>query len=130
VGASARLVVDIRVTRENEGARLVIRVSADATGPTARLALLVFEFVDSIMSRRQLLGIQQRVERFGARAVNPEEPETGSLDQYQLYEVIYASGELAGVPGKEHAAVWRRAAFDDGVLDCSAPTDPGAVSRS
>ena len=115
-GARARLVMEMRLSREGEGARLVIRASADATGPTARVALLVFEFIDSVMARRQLLGIRQRVELYGARLADPEAPETGAADQYQLYEVIYASGERAGVRGKEHAEYWRQTAIEDGFL--------------
>jgi hypothetical protein len=65
VGALTHLVVDIRLTPKNEGSRLVIRMSADAAGPMARFALLVFRFIDSIMARRQLLGIRERVERYG-----------------------------------------------------------------
>jgi hypothetical protein len=116
VGAMARLVVDMRLTPEGEASRLVIRMSGDAAGPTARIALLVFQFIDSIMARRQLLEIRERVERYGARSANPEDPETGATDQYQLYEVIYASGQSAGAPGKEHAARWRQTAIEDGLI--------------
>lgn len=115
-GARTRLVVDIRVTPKDESSRLVIRMSADAAGLMARPALLVFQFIDSIMAIRQLQGIRNRVESCGARTANPEEPETGARDQYQLYEVIYASGEKAGVPGKELAARWRQTAIEDGFL--------------
>jgi hypothetical protein len=116
LGARSRLVVDMRLTPEGEGSRLVIRISADAAGPAARIALLVFQFLDSVMARRQLLGIRERVERYGARSANPDDPETGATDQYQLYEVIYASGERAGVPGKEHAERWRQTAIEDGLI--------------
>ena len=115
-GAWTRLVVDICVTPGENTSRLVIRMSADATGLTARVALLVFRFIDTIMARRQLLEIRKRVEQFGARTTNPDEPETGARDQYQLYEAIYASGESVGASGREHAARWRKAAIDDGVL--------------
>jgi hypothetical protein len=98
MGALTRLVVDMRLTPEGEGSRLVIRMSADATGVWAHFALLVFELMDCIMATRQLMG------------------ETGATDQYQLYEVIYASGERAGVPGKELAAHWRETALEDGVI--------------
>jgi hypothetical protein len=116
LGAWTRLVVDIRLTPEERGARLVIRMSADAAGRMARMTMLLFQFIDSIMARRQLLGIKERVERYGVRTAAPEEPETGARDQYQLYEVIYASGETAGVRGREHAAAWRRAAIEDGII--------------
>ena len=115
-GATTRLVTDIRLTPEQRGARLITRMSADAAGPTAWIALLVFRFIDSVMARQQLLGIRHRVERYEARRDNPVARETGARDQYQLYEVIYASGERAGVPGKEHAADWRRTAIEDGIL--------------
>jgi hypothetical protein len=116
LGAYARLVVDIRLTPEGERSRLVTRMSADASGAMGRPALLVFRFIDSIMACRQLFGIRDRVERCGARTSNPAKPETGARDQYQFYEVIYASGETAGVRRKELAAKWRRTAIEDGVL--------------
>ncbi|NNG17698.1 MAG: hypothetical protein HKM89_14575 [Gemmatimonadales bacterium] len=116
VGATTRLVTDIQIAPEQGGTRLITRMSADAAGRTARVSLLVFRFIDSIMASRQLLGIQRRIERYEARHDNPEVPETGARDQYQLYEVIYASGESAGVTGKEHAADWRQTAIEDGVL--------------
>lgn len=81
----------------------------------ARPALWVFRLIDSVMARRQLLGIQNRAERHGARTFDPQNPE-GTRDQFQLYEVIYASGERAGKPGKERARHWRRAAVEAGVL--------------
>lgn len=115
-GATARLVVDIELRPEGTGSRLVIRMSADATGAAAGFALLVFRFIDSIMAIRQLHGIRGRIERYGARTSAPENPETGARDQYQLYEVIYASGDSAGAKGKEHAGRWRQAAVRDGVL--------------
>ena len=120
-GAAARLVVDIHLARRRQQSRLVIRMSADATGLMAAPALLLFRFIDSIMAIRQLQGIRNRVECFGARSENPETPETGGKDQYQLYEVIYASGERAGVRGKEHAAKWRQSAVEDGVIDPGPP---------
>ena len=51
--------------------------------------------------------------------MDPARPETGARDQFQSYEVIYASGDRAGVPGKEHAARWRMAAEADGVLEAA-----------
>jgi hypothetical protein len=91
-------------------------VSADAEGLPAPLALLVFRFIDSIMAVRELRGVRERADRYGARPSDPEHPETGARDQYQLYEVIYASGESAGVRGKERTERWRLAAIEDGVL--------------
>jgi len=46
----------------------------------------------------------------------PVESETGARDQFQLYEILYAAGESAGVAGKEQGARWRQAAIEDGVL--------------
>ena len=120
-GATARLVVDIHLQAMGEQSRLVIRNSADATGVMAGTALLVFRFIDSIMAIRQLQGIRNRVECFEARSENPETPETGAVDQYQLYEMIYASGERAGVKGKEQAAKWRQSALDDAVIRSNPP---------
>ena len=120
-GAWARLVVDIRLSPEDGASRLVIRMSADASGVMARPALVIFQVIDTIMARRQLMEIEKRVDRFGTRAVNPEEPETGARDQYQLWEVIYASGETAGVPGREPAERWRQSAIDAGVLTETSP---------
>ncbi len=114
LGTTARLTVDIRLSPANGGSRLVIRMAADATGGLPRTVLWVFQFIDSIMARRQLLGIKERVERHGARAADPGHPETGARDQYQLYEVIYASGDRAGTWGKELAERWRRAAVAAG----------------
>lgn len=114
-GATTRLVVDMRLTRLGDRSRLVIRNSADASGLMASTALLIFRFIDSIMAIRQLAGIRERVECFGARTENPDTPETGARDQYQLYETIFASGEWAGKRGREHAAKWRQTAIDDGV---------------
>ena len=120
-GATANLVVDIRLAAKGEQSRLVIRNSADASGAMAGAALLLFRFIDSIMAIRQLQGIRNRVECFGARSENPEAAETGARDQYQLYEAIYASGERAGVKGKEHAEKWRQSAVEDGVIASNPP---------
>jgi hypothetical protein len=116
-GAFARLVVDIRTRPHNAGARLVIRMSADAEGSMAILALWIFRFIDSVMARCQLLRLKERVEAHGARASDPEHPETGARDHFQYYETIYASGESAGVPGREDAAAWRRAAVAADLVD-------------
>ncbi len=117
LGADARLAYDIRLAPSGKSLRLVTRISSDATGLFARPMLILFRFLDSIMARRQLVGIRDRVERHGARTSNPDQPETGARDQYQHYEVIYASGDRAGTPGKEAAAKSRKAAIAAGVLD-------------
>ena len=115
-GSRARLVSSFVLDREGDRTRLVSRMSADASGLTAPLALFVFRVIDSIMARQQLLGIRSRVdvgaERLGSFAAS----ETGARDQYQLYEVIYAGGESAGRQGVEHAARWRETAIEDAVL--------------
>lgn len=110
------MVVDIDLRPESAGSRLVIRISADSAGPTSRLVRFVFAVIDTVMARQQLLGIKQRVE-------SPDqatEPETGDRGQYQLYEVIYASGDRAGVPGRVKAERRRAAAIADGVLEAAA----------
>ena len=115
VGAAIRAVFDFEVRPESEGSRLVSRMSADATGATGALALWVYRFIDSIMAVRQLKGIRDRVERYGDRTAAPEDPETGARDQYQLYEVIYASGDSAGVEGREAASRWRQFVLEEGI---------------
>jgi proline iminopeptidase len=116
LGSSTRLAMDIQLSPADGGSRLVIRISGDATGGMPRLLLAVFRFIDSVMAWRQLLGIKRRVERYGARTADPQHPESGARDQYQLYEVVYASGEQAGVPGKEHGRRWHRAAIEAGLI--------------
>ncbi len=120
LGARARLAIDMQLRRENSGSRLVIRISADTVGRTAWLAISIFKIIDTIMARRQLLGIKERAERYRVRSHDPEHPETGERDQYQFYEVIYASGEQAGVPSKEQAAMWRREAAKAGLIPVGA----------
>lgn len=115
-GAKARLVCSYLVESEEEGCRLISRISADATGLTAPLALLLFRAVDSIMASRQLTGIRSRVELLHKDRGAPRDSENGDRDQYQLYEVLYAAGDSAGVAGKEHAIRWRQAAIADGIL--------------
>jgi hypothetical protein len=115
-GATARAVFDFDLRPDGAGTRLVIRMSADATGATGGLAMLIYRFVDSIMAIRQLKGIRDRAEQYGNRGSNPDDPETGAIDQYQLYEVIYASGDSAGVAGKEAAGRWRRYVLEQGLL--------------
>jgi hypothetical protein len=115
-GARFRMVNDLLLTPAVGGSRLVIRISGDAAGPLAPLALGFFQLIDTIMARRQLLGIKERAEAFGARTADPEHPETGAVDQYQFYEVIYASGRTAGVRGREQAAYWRQMALADKII--------------
>lgn len=116
LGSSARMVFDIQVTPEGGGSRLVIRVSADAAGLTARLSIGVFQLVDTIMARRQLIGIKKRVETYGARTIDSDHPENGRPDQYQLGVVIYASGQVAGVHGRGKISRWRQQAIQDKVI--------------
>jgi hypothetical protein len=121
-GGRARLTTDIRLRPQGAGSRLVIRMSADAVGAMARPTLWVFRLIDSIMACAQLLRLKERAEACGARAADPERPETGARDQFQYYEVIHASGERAGVPGKEHGARFHRAAVDAGLIDTNTQT--------
>lgn len=116
-GAWARLVSSFVLYPEGTGTRLISRMSADASGPSASGALLVFRVIDSVMARRQLLGIRARVDVGEPAHAGYRESETGAPDQYQLYEVIYADGESAGLRGKEHAARWRKSAMEDGILE-------------
>jgi hypothetical protein len=115
-GARTRLVSSFHITARGQGSRLISRMSADADGATAGLALLIFRIVDSIMASRQLIGIRDRAESRPREDTPPPDPETGAVDQYQLYEVLYANGASAGVAGKEQGATWRQAAILDGVL--------------
>jgi uncharacterized protein YndB with AHSA1/START domain len=116
LGSSTRLAVDIRVSPKNGASRLVIRMSGDASGGMPRVVLAVFRFIDSVMARCQLRSIKERVEQHGDRTADPGHPETGARDQYQLYEVVYASGQRAGVPGKERGEHWHRAALEAGLV--------------
>jgi hypothetical protein len=122
MGARARLAVCYSIRAEGRGTRLISRIAADATGPTAGLALFVFRCVDSIMACRQLIGIRRRVQAHPTVSGLPRDPESGARDQYQLYEVIYADGSRAGARGTELAERWRRLAVEDGILDDAANT--------
>jgi hypothetical protein len=111
------MVTSFSIGAEGQGTRLISRISADASGPTADLALLVFRAIDSIMARRQLIGLRDRVEYCEEGRASLRDPETGDRDQYQLYEILYARGDRAGVAGKEDGAKWRQSAIRDGVLE-------------
>ena len=113
LGAETRMVIDARLAPDADRTRLTIRVSGDARGRSARPVLWLFAVVDSLMARRQLLGIRDRAEAFGARLEDPERPETGARDQFQRYEVVFAAGDRAGVPGKERAGLWHERAIHD-----------------
>jgi len=116
LGSRARMVTSFSICTEGHGSRLVSRISADATGPTAHLALLVFRAIDSIMACYQLIGLRDRIEYCEKDHVSLKDPETGDRDQYQLYEILYATGGRAGVIGKESGAKWRQSAIRDGML--------------
>lgn len=116
LGSRARLVTCFVLSAEGPGTRLVSRMSADAAGLSAPIALLAFRVIDSIMASRQLIGIRDRVENREAGQTSLPDSETGDRDQYQLYEVLYAAGGGAGVSGKEEAPRWRQAAIEDGIL--------------
>jgi len=115
-GARFRMVNDLLVMPGDGGSRLVIRISADAAGLIARPAIWFFQVIDTIMARRQLLGIKERVEAYGTRTADAEHPENGAVDQYQFYETIYASGQSVGVPGREKGSQWRQMAIADKII--------------
>ena len=69
------------------------------------------------MACRQLIGLRDRVEYSEQDPASLRDPETGDRAQYQLYEIIYASGDRAGVAGKEEGAIWRKSAIRDGILE-------------
>ena len=74
------------------------------------------QVTDSVMALRQLRNLKDRAERHGVRAGEPENAETGERGQYQVNHVIYASGEQAGVPGREAARESRSSAEADGLV--------------
>lgn len=117
LGSRTRLVSYFEVSAQGQGARLVSRMSADASGLLARPGLLVFQAIDSIMARRQLIGLRDRVEYCEKNRATVRDPETGDRSQYQLYEILYAAGDSAGVKGREQGAKWRQVAIQDGVLE-------------
>jgi hypothetical protein len=101
---------------QDTGSRLRMRVDFTAVGPMRWLVLGLFPVVDSIMAVAQLRNIGDLAVRYGLRAEDPENPETGERDQYQLHHVIFATGGEAGVPGVEGARRSRRAAEADGMI--------------
>jgi carbon monoxide dehydrogenase subunit G len=117
VGSLARMVTCYDIRAEGRGTRLVSRISADAAGPTAYITLLAFRAIDSIMACRQLIGLRSRIEYWEEGHASLRDPETGDRDQYQLYEILYASGDRAGVAGKEAGAKWRQSAIRAGMLE-------------
>jgi hypothetical protein len=118
LGASVRSIMLYRVMprRGGDASRLILRIQADARGPGALLVFFLFPVIDSIMACRQLSNLKSRSEWYGNRAEEPGRPETGARDQFQAYHVVYASGESAGVPRRDRAAVYRRQAEKDGLL--------------
>ncbi len=91
IGSRTRLVTSYVLEPEGLGTRLVSRMSADATGMSAGLAMFVFRVVDSIMATRQLVGIRDRVESCEVMSARPsKDPESGSRDQFQVYQVLFA----------------------------------------
>lgn len=117
LGSWARLVTCFELSAEGRGSRLVSRMSADFGGPLGLIGLLMFQVIDSIMARSQLVGLRDRVEYCEEGQAELRAPETGEPDQYQLYEILYAGGGSAGVRGKEQGAKWRQAAIEDGVIE-------------
>jgi hypothetical protein len=117
LGSRVRAVTCYDIRAEGQGTRLISRMSADAAGPMAHMALLAFRVIDSIMAWRQLIGLRDRIEYCGEGQASLKDPETGDRDQYQLYEILYANGDRAGVAGKEGGAKWRQSAIRDGMLE-------------
>ncbi len=120
LGSRFRAVMLYRVIGDGGRSRLLVRVQMEARGLVARPACWLVRILDGFMMRRQLAEIRQRAESHGDRRSDPERPETGARDQFQLYQAIYASGEEAGVRGKEGAAACRRQAIEDGVIEPAA----------
>ncbi len=106
-GGNVRCVFDIHTRPEEAQTRLLIRISADASGPLSLLFLNAFRFGDSIMARKQLLVVKTRVERYRDRTLNPDRPESGKRDQYQWMASIYSSGEVVGKVGASLSRKWR-----------------------
>jgi hypothetical protein len=104
------------VVPDGDGSRLLMRVDGAATGAARWLVILALPLIDSIMALRQLGNLKDLAERYGRRTQDPENPETGDRDQYQLHHVIYASGDEAGVPGCENAEQARRWAEADNAV--------------
>ena len=125
LGARMRMITDMHVEPEDGRSRLTIRISGDAAGWSARPLIGAFTVVDSIMARQQLLGVKARVEMYGTRGHDPQRPETGARDQFQVYEVILASGDRAGLRGRESGPKWRAAAIADGALAAAEEYKPG-----
>ena len=115
-GTTMRAVMQYHVVPAGARSRIIVRMQVDARGVLAWPGIWSFRLADSIMARRQLIGLRERVERHGTRRADPEAPETGATDQYQRYHAILADGTSVGVPGCGDAPRWRQAAIDDGVL--------------
>ncbi len=121
------------VVPDGDGSRLLMRVDGAAAGAARWLVIVTLPLIDSIMALRQLRNVKDLAERHGHRSLDPENPETGERDQYQLYHVIYASGDEAGVPGSESAEQSRRWAEADmscevtGAYPASMPNSPRIV---
>jgi hypothetical protein len=115
-GAQARMVTCFSIGAEGQGTRLISRISADATGPIAHITLMAFRVIDSIMASRQLIGLRDRIEYCEEGNASQRNPETGDRAQYQLYEILFANGDRAGVAGKEDGVMWRQSAIRDGII--------------
>lgn len=117
LGTTARMVICYHLRAERHRTRVVSRISADATGAFGHIVLILFRAMDSPMACIQLLGLRRRIEYCERPDNCLRDPETGHRDQYQHYEVVYASGDTAGVAGKLSGAQARQSAIQDGVLD-------------
>jgi hypothetical protein len=110
-GCRVTMACAYRLAAEGGGSRLVMRVNGGAAGPTVGLVYGLFILMDSLMARRQLLGIRERLEG-GAppAAATTAAHDDGDRAAHQLYEAVLADGTRAGVPGREQAALWHEAA--------------------
>ncbi len=113
LGNWERLTGEYRIEPEGEGTRLVCRIIGEALGWNALAFKWLFAGIDTLMNVRQLWEIKKRVEKLGVPDTEQKNAETGAKDQYQHFEVIYASGERAGVAGKENAAKWFETVEED-----------------
>jgi hypothetical protein len=113
LGSDVRMAASYLVGAEGSGVRLVQRVTADGVGWSRFFVKHLFVIVDTLMSRRQLLGIRDRAQRFGARHDDPARPETGARDQFQLYACVYADGQRCGVPDREAGERWHEVAASE-----------------
>ena len=133
-GIWGRLTGDYLIAPEGDGTRLVCRIVGEAIGWNSFLYKWLFGGIDTLMSWRQLVGIKKRAEAYGMGEGDDASGETGARDQYQAFEVFYASGGSAGIPGKSTASKWHATAEDDfgelyGKTSGSLPAPPHPLDK-